>query len=143
MVEFAIATPLLLFLLFALTEFSNMLYQYSLLADAARNADRYLGAKAIGNGTGIPTITATVQTATQNLVVYGNTAGTGTPLLPGLAVAQVTVATQSDAGGGADVTVSVAYPYKSLFGGTIPKFVAGGSITTALTLRVFTSMRAL
>jgi Flp pilus assembly protein TadG len=143
MVELTIAAPLLLLLLYAIAEFGNMLYQYALLANAARDADRYLGANALSDSSGVPIMSATLITATQNLVVYGNTGGSGSPLLPALAVAQVTVATQADAGGATDVTVSVAYPYQSLFGGSIPKFVAAGKLSTALTLNVFTSMRPL
>jgi len=143
MVEMAVVSPLLLFFLYAIAEFGNMLYQYSLLADAARDADRYLGSNAISTDQGIAVISSTLVTATQNLVVYGNTAGSGSPLLPGLAVGQVTVATQTDAGGATDVTVSVAYPYQSLLGGTLPNFVSSGSVNTALTLNVFTSMHPL
>jgi len=150
MVEFAIASPLLLLLLYAIGEFGNMLSQYALLADAARNADRYLGANARTDASGVVSINTTVSNATKNLVVYGDTCGnppstacSENPLLPGLAVGQVTVATQTDAGGATDVTVSVAYPYQSLFGGSIPRFVSAGSVSTTLTLNVFTSMRAL
>jgi Flp pilus assembly protein TadG len=143
MVEFAIASPLLLLLLYAIAEFGNMLYQYALLADAARNADRYLGSNAIPDSSGVVTISTTVTNATKNLVVYGNTGGSGSPLLPGLATGQVTVATKLDADGATDVTVSVAYPYQSLVGGSIPSFVSVGTINTALTLNVFTSMHAL
>jgi Flp pilus assembly protein TadG len=142
MVEFTLCAPLLLLLLYAIAEFGNMLYEYALLADAARNADRYLAAKAYTDNTGVVNI-GTATSPAQNLVVYGNTGGTGSPLLPGLAVGQVTVATQADGTGATDVTVSVAYPYQSLFGGSIPKFVSGGTVNTALTLNVFTSMRPL
>lgn len=143
MVEFTIGAPLLLLLLYAIAELGNVFYQYAQLADAARNADRYLGSNAIPDGSGVVSISSTVAGATRNLVVYGNTGGTGSPLLPGLAVGQVTVATQADADGSTDVTVSVAYPYQSLFGGSIPNFVSAGSVSTAFTLNVFTSMHAL
>jgi Flp pilus assembly protein TadG len=143
MVELAMTAPVLLLLLYAIVEFGNMLYQYALLADAARNADRYLGSHAIADSSGVPTLTATLVGATRNLVVYGNTAGSGSALLPGLASGQVTVATQTDGSGATDVTVSVAYPYQSLFGGSIPNFVSAGTLNTALTLNVFTSMRPL
>src|SRR5690242_13040211 len=106
MVEFTIAAPLLLFLLYAIGELGNVLYQYAQLADAARNADRYLIAHAITDSSGVVSISSSFSTATKNLAVYGNTGGTGNPLLPGLAVGQVTVATQPDAGGATDVTVS-------------------------------------
>jgi len=147
MVEFVIASPLLLLLLYAIGEFGNMLYQYALLADAAHNADRYLASNARTDTTGVVTI-SNASDATKNLVVYGMTSSTtpsgpASPLLPGLATGQVTVAQQNDANCTADVTVSVAYPYQSLFGGSIPAFVSAGVINTALTLNVFTSMCAL
>jgi Flp pilus assembly protein TadG len=143
MVELAISAPLLLLLLYAIGEFGNIFYQYALLADAARNADRYLGSNAIKDSSGVPIVTATVASATRNLAVYGNAGGAGSPLLPGLAVGQVTVATQVDGSGATDVTVSVAYPYQSLFGGSIPQFISAGTINTTFTLNVFTSMRPL
>jgi len=148
MVEFVIASPLLLLLLYAIGEFGNMLYQYALLADAARNADRYLASNARTDTRGVVDL-STASGATKSLVVYGSTSGLtssggpASPVLPGLATGQVTVAQQNDANCAADVTVSVAYPYQSLFGGSIPSFVSAGTINTALTLNVFTSMCAL
>jgi len=143
MVEFAIATPILLVLLYAIAEFGNVFYQYAMLADGARDADRYLASNAITDSSGVVTVSSTVSNATKNLVVYGNAGGTGSPLLPGLAVGQVTVATQADPDGSTDVTVSVAYPYQSLLGGSIPNFASAGTIGTAFTLNVFTSMHAI
>ena len=70
MVELTICSPLLLLLLYAITEFGNMLYQYAQLANAVRNADRYLGSKARDSGTGLPNVLP-YTSATQNLVVYG------------------------------------------------------------------------
>ena len=140
MVEFVIGAPLLLFLLYCLVELGRAFVQFSLLADAARDADRYLASNALLGSTGVVNISGSVSSAAQNLVVYGNAAGSGTPLLPGLSAGQVTIA--SDASN--DVSISVAYPYQSLFGGTIPLFFTSGSISTgAMTLNVYTSMRAL
>src|SRR5207247_1250197 len=103
----------------------------------ARDADRYLASHALGGSTGVITISGADSGTAKNLVVYGNAAGSGTPLLPGLAVSQVTVA--SDANN--DVSIAVAYPYQSLFGGTIPKFYTSGSISTgSMTLNVYTTM---
>jgi hypothetical protein len=111
-----------------------------MLADAAWDADRYLASNALLGSSGVVNLSAPLTAAAQNLVVYGNVAGTGAPLLPQLTPGQVTVA--SDASN--NVSVSVAYPYQSLFGGTIPLFFTGGSISTAgLTLNVYTSMVAL
>jgi len=42
------------------------------------------------------------------------------------------------------VTISVNYPYQSLFGGTIPNFFDSGSVSTgSMNLHSYTSMRAL
>jgi Flp pilus assembly protein TadG len=140
MAEFVIGAPILLLLLYCAVEFGRALVQFSLLADAARDGDRFLATKAIDDGSGLVSISATASSATKNLVVYGNVAGSGAPLLPGLAVSQVTLA--SDASG--NVSVSVAYPYQSVFGGTIPNFFSAGSINTgSMTLKVYTTMLAL
>jgi Flp pilus assembly protein TadG len=140
MAEFVIGAPLLLFLLYCITEFGRALVQFSLLADSARDADRYLAANALLGSTGVVSISGAVRGAAQNLVVYGNVAGSGSPLLPGLTASQVTVASDAST----DVSISVAYPYQSLFGGSIPKFFTSGSINSGtLTLNVYTSMRAL
>ena len=140
MAEFVIGAPILLFLLYCIVEFGRAFMQFSLLADAARDADRYLATKALSGSSGVIIISGTDSGSAKNLVVYGNTAGAGAPLLPGLLVSHVTVASDASQ----NVSISVAYPYQSLFGGSIPKFFTSGSINTgAMTLNVYTSMRAL
>ena len=65
-----------------------MLIQYNTLNKAVRDGARYTVREAANGSTGTVLITNTVRTNTQNLVVTGTMAGTGTPLLPGLTVAQ-------------------------------------------------------
>jgi Flp pilus assembly protein TadG len=140
MVEFVIGVPVMLLLLYGIVELGNAMVRFSQLADAARDADRYLASKALQGTTGIVALTGPVVTATANLAVFGNTAGAGNPLLPGLSTAQVSLASD----GSNNVSVAIAYPYQSIFGGTIPDFFDSGSVNTgALTLRVYTTMRAL
>jgi Flp pilus assembly protein TadG len=139
MVEFVLGAPILLLLLYGITELGQMFVESSMLADAARNADRYLASNAIVGSSGVVNLSAPLVTAAQNLVVYGNVLGAGTPLLPALAAPQVTIA--SDASN--NISVSVAYPYQSLFGGAIPLFFTAGSISTVGTLNAYTSMLAL
>ncbi len=140
MVEFVVGTPLLFLLLYGICELGNAFVQYSVLTDAARDAARYLASNALLGSTGVVNLSATVTVATRNLVVYGNTVGAGAPLLPGLTAGQVAIA--ADASN--NVSVSVAYPYRSLFGGTLPLFVNGGSINTGdLTLYAYTSILGL
>jgi Flp pilus assembly protein TadG len=140
MAEFVIGAPILLLLLYSAVEFGRAFMQFSLLADAARDADRYLATKALNGSSGVVNISGADSGAAKNLVVYGNATGAGAPLLPGLAVSQVTVASDASQ----NVSISVAYPYQSLFGGTIPNFFNSGSTSTgSMTLQVYTSMRAL
>jgi len=83
LVEFALILPLLLLLTFITTEFGRAMYQYNTITKSVRDAVRYLSVQTPG----------THITETRNLVVYGNIAGTGTPLALGLAVANVPVPT--------------------------------------------------
>ena len=139
MVEFAVSVPLLLMLLIAVAEISRAFVQYAQLAHSVRDAVRHLAGRALLGTTGVVNINATLNTQIRNLVVYGNTTGSGSAILPGLVVGQVTV---SDAGGG-NVRVVVNYPFQSLFGGTIPSFGFGSSTSTNFTLTVDNTMRAL
>jgi Flp pilus assembly protein TadG len=139
MVEFVVGAPILLLLLYGICELGQMFIESSMLADAAQNANRYLASNALLGSTGVVNLSGPLINAGQNLVVYGNVNGTGTPLLPQLAPGQVTIASDADN----NVSVSVAYPYQSLFGGAIPLFFTGGSIDTAGTLSAFTSMPSL
>lgn len=88
LVEFALILPLLLLLTFITTEFGRAVYQYNTLTKSVRNAVRYLSVQAPG----------TKLTEARNLVVYGNTGGTGSPLVIGLALSNVPTPTWQTAG---------------------------------------------
>jgi Flp pilus assembly protein TadG len=79
LVEFALVLPLLLLMTFIVVEYSRALYQYNTLTKSVRDAVRYLSVQAPGTNI----------TQAKNLVVYGNPAGTGTPLAIGLTTARV------------------------------------------------------
>jgi len=138
-VEFALALPLLLFLMLATAEVGRLLSHYNTLTKSVRDAARYLAANAIQNSTGIVGITQPVQTATVNLVLSGNVAGTGMTLLPGLAAGNVTVA---NAGAGY-VSVSASYTYQPMLGGNLPNFGLGPAINMTIPLNVSVVMKAL
>lgn len=85
LLELAIVLPLLLLMFGAVAEFGRYFYEYTTAAKGARAGARYLISKSV-------TSTATNWEANaKNIVVYGNTAGTGTPILPGLSTANVDV----------------------------------------------------
>ena len=79
LIELALITPLLLLLTFITTEFGRAMYEYNSVVKATRDAVRYLSVQTPG----------THITEARNLMVYGNVAGTGTPLAPGLSLANV------------------------------------------------------
>jgi Flp pilus assembly protein TadG len=85
LVEAAIVVPIFLILFGATAEFGRYFYEYTTLAKAARAGSRYL--------TTAPVV-ANEDTAAKNIVVYGNAAGTGSPILPGLATTHVVITRQ-------------------------------------------------
>jgi len=81
LVEFALVLPLLLMLTFIVTEYGRALYQYNILAKSVRDASRYLSTQIPGD--------TTKYSIAKNLVVYGNPAGTGSPLAIDLSTSHV------------------------------------------------------
>lgn len=138
-IEFAICAPLLLLLMLATAEIGRVLFQYNTLVKAVRDGVRYVATHASVGSTRIVNITAARRTQTQNLVVTGNTAGTGSALLPGFTAANVTVI---DAGNGF-VSVAATYTYVPMLGATLPTFELGAPINVRIPLNATVVMRAL
>jgi Flp pilus assembly protein TadG len=82
-VELGIMLMPLVVLTFGTTEYGRAVYQYNTLVKASRDATRFLS----GQGPGDPADLAVAKC----LAVYGNTACTGSPLLPNLDATMVTV----------------------------------------------------
>jgi len=93
LVEFAIVVPLLLLLVVGISEFGYAFYHLNILNKSVQDGARYFSDSQIAryNGTGsnlsnpinVSTITNGANiTRTQNLVIYGNIAGTGNALVP-------------------------------------------------------------
>jgi hypothetical protein len=78
-VELALVIPMLMLLMLIVTELGRAVMQYNTLAKSVRDGARYLTMQLPG----------TKLTEARNLVVYGNTAGTGSPLVPGLTTTHV------------------------------------------------------
>jgi Flp pilus assembly protein TadG len=108
-VEFALVLPLLLLLSMITTEFGRAIYQYNTIVKSLRDATRYLSVQTPN----------TKITEAKNLVVFGNIAGTGTALVPGLTVAKVAAPTWQTVGtdpliNTVKITVT-GYTFHSLF----------------------------
>ena len=138
-VEFVIVLPVCLMLIMATAEFGRAFMQYNVLTKGVRDGVRYAASQALQGSTGTVSISGGLETATRNLVVHGNTFGTGSPLLPGLAPGNVTVASA----GGTDVVVTAAYPYNAIFGFVPDLILGGGTDTSGFMLQASVSMRAL
>ena len=82
LVELAITVPILVLLFAVAAEFGRYFQEYTTLAKGSRVAARYLATACIDG---------TDDAAAKNLVVYGNVAGTGSPIVNGLGVTNVTI----------------------------------------------------
>jgi Flp pilus assembly protein TadG len=138
MTEFAIVLPVLLLLLFGITEVGRAIVRYNTLTKSVQDGARYAAAYALLGTTGAVVVDAQLLTATRNVVVYGNTAGTGRPLLQGLQPSQVQLI---DAGGD-QIRVDAAYIYLPLLGVVLPDIGLGSSINTGFVMQASVSMSA-
>ncbi len=101
LVEFAIAATIFLTAVFAVLEFGRALWIHNALVDATRRGARY----AVTQGQG-------ASAAIQNVTVYGNPDGTGTPLIDGLTTTKVNVRHSDYQLGSGSVTVKIeAYDF--------------------------------
>jgi Flp pilus assembly protein TadG len=80
LLEFAIAATVFLTLTFAVLELGRLLWVHNALADAARRGARYAVNQPL-----------TAAADVKNVAIYGNAAGTGSPLVSDLTPAQVVV----------------------------------------------------
>jgi Flp pilus assembly protein TadG len=112
LLEIAIVLPILLILFGAVAEFGRYFYEYSTTAKAARLGARYLAAKSVESAD-FPKYLANAK----SLVVYGNTSGSGTPILTGLTTDNVDIVYSGAIAGVPDtVTVRIKdYKHQSVF----------------------------
>lgn len=111
LLELALVLPIMLLLFGAVAEFGRYFYEYTTVAKGARAGARYLASKSV-------TSTATDWRGNaKNIVVYGNAAGTGTPILSGLTPANVDVQYVGGTSGVPDmVKISIIdYKHSSVF----------------------------
>src|SRR5882672_12678475 len=85
LVELAIVVPIFVILFAATAEFGRYFYEYTTLGKASRAAARYLATAAVNSAE---------DNNAKNIVVYGNAAGTGSPILDGLTTANVVITRQ-------------------------------------------------
>ena len=132
LVELAIVLPIFLMLFAATAEFGRFFYEYTSVAKAARSGARYLASNCV-NGT--------EDTRAKNLVVYGNFAGTGDPVVRDLSTSNVTITKQ----GGVPkvpetVTVSIAgFKHQPIF--DLGKMIKQPSLSLKVDVKPSVTMR--
>lgn len=83
--ELAIVIPIMLMMFAGVAEFGRYFYEYSTGAKAARLGARFICSKSLDSAT------TNWEAKAKNLVVYGNTDGTGSPILSGLSTNNVDI----------------------------------------------------
>lgn len=137
--EFTIVLPLVLFLILGVSEFGRGFMQYNTLTRAVRDAARYAAGQALFGQSQVVVITPELETETANLAAYGNSGGSGAPLLPDLTAADVTL---TDAGGG-DISVLATYQYQPIIAPFIPAILQNNTRGGAFTIQAEVIMKAL
>jgi Flp pilus assembly protein TadG len=135
----ALVTPILLAMMLATAEISRAFVDHNTLTKAVRNGARYLAANAYQGTTGVVTVGAALSAETQNLVVYGNTAGFGAPVLAGLTPADITV---TDVGSN-NIRVTAAHTISGILGPVLRSFSGGPDTNMVHNLQATVTMRAL
>ena len=111
LIETAIVVPILLVLFAGVAEFGRYFYEYTTLAKASRLGARYLASKSVTSEV------ADYEAIAKNIIVYGNAAGTGSPILDGLTLDNVEVVYEGGPAGIPNtVTVKIVdYPHEPIF----------------------------
>jgi Flp pilus assembly protein TadG len=127
LVELAIVLPVMVLLFAGAAEFGRYFYEYTTLAKGSRVAARYLvTAKTNGDD----------DAAAKNLVVYGNIAGTGSPIVNGLTVANVSIARRNASGGLMTGGVPKTVTIQIISFTHTPLFDLGGLTRSSTTLNI-------
>lgn len=136
LLEVAIVIPILLVLFGAVAEFGRYFYEYTTVSKGARVGARYLASKSVNSS-------INYEAQAKNLVVYGNIAGTGTPVLPGLTIANVDVQYVGGTAGVPDlVKVSIVnYQHQSII--NLGKLLNNTALSTDVDVKPSVTMRYL
>lgn len=138
LVETAICLPVLLFLMLAAGEVTNVFVQHNTLTKAVRDGARYAAGVSL-NGAKVFDLSQEIVGDTKSLVVFGSTSASGSPVLPNFTVNAVTVtgvATEI-------VEVQATYAYTGIIGSVLPAFGFGPDTALGFNLQASVRMRAL
>jgi hypothetical protein len=139
LVETALCLPLLLFVMLAAAEVTNVFVQHNTLTKAVRDGARYAAGVSINHGAKVFDLSADIINDTKSLVVFGDTSGAGTAVLPNFSVGEVTVTGIAIE----IVEVKATYAYTGIIGSVLPAFGFGPDQSLDFNLEASVRMRAL
>jgi Flp pilus assembly protein TadG len=114
LLEFALATGILVPLFTGTFQFGYTLYVYNDLQSAVRGGARYASMRSYDSANSTPS--AGFLTAVRNMVVYGNPNGTGQPVAPGLSPSNVEVLPNMNGAAPESITVQITgYTVNAVF----------------------------
>jgi hypothetical protein len=114
LLEFAVATGILVPLFTGTFQFGYTLFVYNDLQSAVRGGARYASMRSYDSASSAPS--AGFLAAVRNMVVYGNADGTGKPVAPGLAAANVEVLPNMNGAAPESITVEITgYSVNAVF----------------------------
>lgn len=106
LLEFALATSILIPLFTGTFQFGYTLYVYNNLQSAVRGGARYASMRSYDSANDMPSIG--FSTAVKNMVVYGNPDGTGQPVSRGLTISNVQIQPNMNGAAPESITVQIA-----------------------------------
>jgi Flp pilus assembly protein TadG len=106
LLEFALATGILVPLFAGTFQFGYTLHVYNNLQSAVRGGARYASMRSYDSASGTPS--NEFSTAVKNMVVYGNPGGTGQPVSRGLTVSNVQIQPNMNGAAPESITVQIA-----------------------------------
>jgi Flp pilus assembly protein TadG len=106
LLEFALATGILVPLFAGTFQFGYTLYVYNNLQSAVRGGARYASMRSYDSASGTPS--SEFSTAIKNMVVYGNPEGTGQPVSRGLTASNVQIQPNMNGAAPESITVQIA-----------------------------------
>lgn len=142
-IEFAICAPVLLLLMLATAELGRAIFQYNTLAKAVRDGARYVATNSSVGSTRLVSISTARRNEACNLIVTGNTAGTGAALLPGPTICDIEPTEGADGTPDGFISVSATYTYQPMLGTTLPTFGFAAPIDLSRELAATVIVRAL
>lgn len=144
LVELAIVIPVLLAFFFALADYGRALLYDHVLLNQVESGTRYLGRvyQGLNSSCGTGSGWASAKTTATNLVVYGNEAGSGSPMITGMTTSNVgiNVVSKSIAVPGSSpaatvtactIQVSASVTNPGMFGTTVPLLGAAQPVLRA------------